>query len=456
MNSNATTESLREWFAEHRITEVECLVPDITGEAKGKIMPAGHFLNGGRPRIPFSIFMKTITGEYQEANDDIDDPRDPDMQLEPDPSTCRLVPWAHEPTAQIIHDCHYLDGEVVPVSPRYVLKRVLELYAALNLTPVVAPEMEFYLVQRNIDSDYPLQPPSGRAGRQDIGRRAYSIDAVNEFDPLFEAMYDACEAEDIDIETLIHEDGSGQVEVNFKHGNPLALADQVFFFKRTLREVALAHDMYGTFMAKPMADEPGSAMHIHQSLLDSTTGENVFAGNGDEPSPRFYQYLAGLQTYVPRGLALLAPNVNSYRRLARSVSNASSSAPVNTEWGYDNRTVGLRVPRAELKDTRIENRIAGADANPYLAIATTLACGYLGLTDGLRPRPAVSGSGYDKASGLPSDLGRALDALEACDPLKSLLGERFIATYVAVKRTEQQAYFSVVSSWEREYLLLRV
>src|SRR5699024_29398 len=131
--------------------------------------------------------------------------------------------------------------------------------------------------------------------------------------------------------------GSGQMEINFKHGDPLELADQVFYFKRTLREVALAHGMYGTFMAKPMAEEPGSSMHLHQSLLDGRTGDNVFAGDDNEPTPQFYQFVAGLQKYLPRGLALLAPNVNSYRRLLPGASN--TSAPINTEWGYDNRTV---------------------------------------------------------------------------------------------------------------------
>lgn len=454
MNDTDIVSRFREWFDEHGITEVECLVPDITGEAKGKIMPAAHYLGGEWPRLPESIFVQTVTGEYPEDGDEVMDPAELDMQLTAAPDTCRLVPWARDPTAQVIHDCQYLDGSPVLASPRHVLKRVLELYEERNLEPVVAPEMEFYLLQRNTDADYPLQPPAGRSGRQEVSRRAYSIDAVNEFDPLFEELYEACEAQELEIDTLIHEEGSGQMEINFKHGNPLHLADQIFYFKRTVREVALAHGMYATFMAKPMAEEAGSSMHIHQSLLGSKNGYNVFADNNNEPTPKFYQYVAGLQEYVPRGLALLAPNVNSYRRLLPDVSN--TSAPINTEWGYDNRTVGLRVPRSGRSGMRVENRIAGADVNPYLAIAVSLACGYLGITKTLEPRPLVADSGYDQGHHLPSDLGRALDAFDACDDLKSVLGEHFVRTYIAVKRVEELAHFRVVSSWEREHLLLRV
>ncbi|MGN8157790.1 glutamine synthetase family protein [Salinisphaera sp. SWV1] len=454
MSEDTSDPQIREWFNTNRISEVECLVPDITGEAKGKIMPAARYLNGERPRLPDSIFIQTATGDYPEDDEEIVDPAELDMQLDADLSTCRLVPWAREPTAQIIHECSYLNGEPVLVSPRYVLRRVLALYEKLGLRPVIAPEMEFYLVQRNTDADYPLQPPAGRSGRREISRRAYSIDAVNEFDPLFEDMYDYCEAESLDIDTLIHEEGSGQMEINFEHGDPLDLADQAFLFKRTLREVALAHGMYGTFMAKPMADEPGSSMHIHQSLVDVASGENAFADEAGEPTALFYQFIAGMQTYLPPALALLAPNVNSYRRLMPDLSNGS--APINTEWGYDNRTVGLRVPHSGRRGKRVENRIAGADVNPYLAIAASLACGYLGIRDKLEPRAPVADSAHARGHRLPSDMGRALEALADCMPLKTLLGERFIDTYLAVKRTEEIAHFKVISSWEREYLLLRV
>ena len=199
----------------------------------------------------------------------------------------------------------------------------------------MAPELEFYLLARNIDPDLPLTPPIGRSGRRETSRQLYSIDAVNEFDPLFEDIYDYCETMGLELDTLIHEFGAGQMEINFLHGEPMMLADKSFFFKRVLREAAMRHDMYATFMAKPMQNEPGSAMHVHQSVIDTQTGANIFSLPSGEASPLFFNYIAGLQKYLPAAMALLAPYVNSYRRIVRN-----GAAPINIEWGYDNRTVG--------------------------------------------------------------------------------------------------------------------
>ncbi|TFH88018.1 glutamine synthetase [Billgrantia azerbaijanica] len=455
MSNSQEQPLLNDWFQTHGITEVECLVSDLTGILKGKIMPAGKYLGGGRPRLPDSIFIQTVTGGYPDDEDiRFWNPAERDMELVPDPEAVYLVPWADDPTAQIIHDCHYLTGEPVELAPRHVLKRVLQLYADRGWTPVVAPEVEFYLVKTNTDSDYPLEPPIGRTGRQESSRQSFSIDAVNEFDPLFEEMYDYCEAMNLDLDTLIHEEGAGQMEVNFQHGAPLTLADQVVMFKRTLRETALRHGMYATFMAKPMAGEPGSSMHIHQSLLDIKTGENLFAGDDGQPSRLFHHFIGGLQRYLPAAMPLLAPNVNSYRRLMRT--DSSGSAPINVEWGTDNRTVGLRVPVSGPEATRVENRLAGADANPYLVMAASLACGYLGMLGQLEPRPPMVGSAWSGGHKLPDDIGPALDLLGQCEALADVLGERFTNSYLAVKRAEHRAYFQVISSWEREHLLLRV
>ena len=171
------------------------------------------------------------------------------------------------------------------MAPRYVLRHILDLYAQKGWKPIVAPELEFYLVEPNIDADYPLKPPVGRSGRPEIGRQSYSIAAVNEFDPLFDDIYAFCEAQEIEIDTLIHEDGAAQMEINLIHGDAMSLADQVFMFKRTAREAAFRHKMYATFMAKPMAREPGSAMHIHQSIVDAKTGKNVFSDKDGNPTP---------------------------------------------------------------------------------------------------------------------------------------------------------------------------
>jgi len=446
--------SLLRWLKERRITEVECLVPDITGNARGKIIPADKFSHDYGTRLPEGIFATTVTGEFPDDYYDLTSPSDSDMMLRPDPDTVRMVPWAADATAQVIHDCYTKTGEPHELAPRNVLRRVLAAYAELGLRPVVAPELEFFLVQKNTDPDFPLLPPAGRSGRPETARQSYSIDAVNEFDPILDLMYDYADAMKLDVDTLIHESGAAQLEVNFTHANAMDLADQVFLFKRTMRESAMRHGVYATFLAKPMENEPGSAMHIHQSLVRVSDGSNVFTGetHGEgEFSPVFGHYLGGLQKYVPQAMAFFAPNVNSYRRLV-----FGEVSPSNVHWGYDNRTCGLRVPLDTPENMRVESRFAGSDANPYLAMAATLACGLLGIRERLAPDAPVTGSAKELGYNLPRSLGEALDGLEQCAELQALLGERFCRAYISVKRKEYETFFRVISSWEREFLLLNV
>ncbi len=333
-----------------------------------------------------------------------------------------------------------------------VLKHVLALYEERGWRPEVAPELEFFLAAKNLDPDYPLQPPAGNTGRPQSGRQAYGIDAVNEFDPLFEDIYDYCEAQEIGIDSLIHEEGVAQVEMNFNHGDPLALADQTFLFKRTVRQAAIRHDIYATFMAKPYEAEPGSAMHIHQSVVDAKSGRNLFANRNGKDSKLFLSHIAGLQKHLPAAMPLIAPFVNSYRRLVRFLS-----APINTHWGHENRTVGLRVPISDATSRRIENRVPGADANPYLAIAASLACGYIGMVDKLAPTKAMEGNAYESSRyQLPRHILDATAKLRASSELKHVLGETFVQLYSDVKSSEHDAYQQVISPWERQHLLLNV
>ncbi|MEZ5473550.1 MAG: glutamine synthetase family protein [Steroidobacteraceae bacterium] len=442
---------IRQFLHDHGISEVEAIIPDMAGIARGKIMPAAKFAEVEGMRLPESIFLQTVTGDWPVDADIAMSPTEMDIVLKADPKTVRRVPWAAEPTAQVIHDCFYADGRPVGMAPRGVLRKIMELYAERGWDPIVAPELEFYLVEPNLDADYPLKPPVGRSGRPESGRQSYSIAAVNEFDPLFDDMYQFCEDQDIEIDTLIHEDGAAQMEINLLHGNALELADQAFLFKRTAREAALRHKMYATFMAKPHAKEPGSAMHIHQSIVDMKTRKSVFSNPDGTPTDLFFSHIAGLQRYLPQAMALLAPNVNSYRRISRF-----QLAPINVHWGYDNRTAGLRVPTSDPESRRIENRIAGADANPYIAIATSLVCGYLGMVEGLKPTEPVTGSAHDLPFSLPRSLDEATRTLRACEPLVRTLGEAFVAAYTIVKESEYEVFLQVISSWEREHLLLNV
>ena len=423
-----TFSELENWFREHRVTEIECLVPDLTGVARGKILPREKFTEDRGMRLPEAVVAMGVTGEFPEQGPyyDVISANDRDMHLRADPTTARLVPWATDPTAQIIHDCFDQHGNLVPFAPRSVLRRVCDLYEAEGWDPVVAPELEFYLVARNTDPDVPLKPPIGRSGRAETSRQAYSIDAVNEFDP-------------------------GQMEINFFHAHPMGLADEVFFFKRTVREAALRHDMFATFMAKPIAGEPGSAMHIHQSVINKHTGRNLFSNEDGTPSKEFFWYIGGLQKYIPAAMALFAPYVNSYRRLARF-----TAAPINIQWGTDNRTVGIRSPLAPPSARRIENRVIGADANPYVALAATLACGYLGIKNKLEPTPECMGDAYLGDFQLPRSLGEALELLRSEKDLADILGQSFVTVYTEVKEIEYAEFMKVISPWEREHLLLHV
>jgi glutamine synthetase len=449
---NFSFSDLENWLNEQRVTEIECLVPDLTGVARGKILPRMKFTEDRGMRLPQAVVAMGVTGEFPEEGPyyDVISPTDMDMHLRPDPTTARIVPWAIDPTAQVIHDCYDKDGGLVPFAPRSVLRRVCDLYAAKGWTPVVAPELEFYLVARNTDPDMPLKPPIGRSGRAETSRQAYSIDAVNEFDPLFEDVYAYCEKMGLNVDTLIHEVGAGQMEINFFHAHPLGLADEVFMFKRTVREAALRHDMYATFMAKPIAGEPGSAMHVHQSVLDAE-GRNIFSNPDGSASKAFYWFIGGLQKYIPAAMALFAPYVNSYRRLVRS-----NAAPINIQWGTDNRTVGIRSPLASAQARRVENRVIGADANPYVALAATMACGYMGIEMQIEPTAECKGDAYLGDFALPRSLGEALALLRAEKDLHEVLGESFITVYTEVKEIEYAEFMKVISPWEREHLLLHV
>ncbi|WP_299205531.1 glutamine synthetase family protein [uncultured Amphritea sp.] len=447
-------EAVERFLKENGITEVESTLPDMTGNARGKFYPTKKYLAEKGGKIPETLLVQTVTGEWADNHYDIVDPADRDMVLVPDANTLRLVPWADEPTAQVINDCYTNAGQLHPLSSRSVLRRVLKLYEQKGLRPVIAPEVEFYLIQKNTDPDYELKPATGRSGRRETARQSYGIDAVNEFNPVIDTLYSYCEAQGLDVDTLIHESGAAQMEINFLHGDALDLADQVFVFKRTLRETAMKHDMYATFMAKPMQHEPGSAMHIHQSLIDIETGKNIFAGDAENQfSERFYHYLGGLQKYTPQAISFYAPNVNSYRRFAPDIA-----APINFKWGIDNRTTGLRVPIAPLEATRIENRFPGSDCNPYLAIAASLVCGYLGLEQKLSATKPVTdlAADEDDTVEVARSLGEALHLLEECPELCDIMGTEFVEAYLGVKRAEFETFHQVISSWEREYLLLTV
>ena len=454
-------EKFKTWLDDNSITEVECLVPDLGGIARGKILPTNKFLKGledDSHRLPQSTFIQTISGDYAYEDStgtlpkSIYNPTDVDVILKPDFNSMRVVPWYEDPTAQVICDTVNLNGDEVINSSRNALKNILKLYKKENLVPIVSPELEFYLVKPNPDSDYPLEVPVGQSGRQETGKQALGIDAVNEFDNLFEDLYNYCESQHIEIDTINHESGSAQMEINFQHGDPLELADQVFLFKRTLRQAAIKHKLYATFMAKPMENQPGSSLHLHQSLLNKKNNKNVFFSKQNTISNLMKNYIGGLQQFTPKLMPIHAPNINSYRRLF-----ATWDAPRNTDWGLGNRSCGFRIPSNEEHSMRIENRISGSDTNPYLVIAANLAAGYLGIKNKIKPSKETKKSLFgEQKSSLPKNMEEGISLFEKNDQINEVFNQKFVRTIAAIRRVENQAYLKVVSSWEREFLLLNV
>jgi glutamine synthetase len=440
----------REYLEGKRLDEVECIIPDLPGIARGKAVPATKFARQEYFHLPDSIFYQTITGDWGDAAG-ADGFIEKDMILRPDISTATAAPWTGDWTLQVIHDAFDRDGNPVEYSPRNVLKRVVDLYRAQGWEPVVAPEMEFFLVARNLDPAHEIKPMMGRSGRPAAARQAYSMTAVDEFGPVIDDIYDFAEAQGFEIDGITQEGGAGQLEINLIHGDPVRLADEVFYFKRLIREAALRHDCYATFMAKPIANEPGSAMHIHHSVLDATTGKNIFSGPQGGETDAFYHFIAGMQNHMPDALAVIAPYVNSYRRYVKD-----HAAPINLEWGRDNRTTGIRVPLSGPASRRVENRLAGMDCNPYLGIAASLACGYLGLMEQKKPKAEFKGDAYDGDGDIPQVLGSALDLFEEATTLHEVLGPEFARVYAIVKRAEYEEFLHVISPWEREHLLMNV
>jgi glutamine synthetase len=434
------------WFLEHGTEDVEAFVPDMAGSARGKVIPAPKF-GLGAMKMPESVFAQTVSGDYVPDSDNVEDR---DMLLVPDPNTLRPVPWAADPAASVFLDCYHRDGSSVVKSPRAVLRSVVAKYEARGWVPVVAPEVEFYLLSPHSDPNEEAEPPEGRLGWTEGANQPYSIDTMNDFDPFVNEVYAYCDAQKIEIDTISQEMGPAQFELNFLHGNAVELADQVFLFKRTVREAAIKHKMHATFLAKPMSGEAGSALHVHQSIVDKQ-GNNVFSGAEGEPSELFYGFLGGLQRYMNEALIVFAPYVNSYRRFMDP-----DSSPVNLAWATDNRTVGLRIPDATPESRRVENRIAGADVNPYLVIAASLACGYLGMVEGLKPTEPTEGSAYGQDYGLHKHIYSAVDALRDSNAMRSMLGDAFVDLYAALKDAEYQEFQEIITPYEREILMFNV
>lgn len=449
----SSLERVAELIKQNKITEVECLFPTINATLRGKVMRAHDFADGKELRIARAVILQTINGEY--CDEHVIGATDNDTILKPDYSTFKILPWQPQ-RAWVLHDCMNFDGSPSEHAPRNVLKKVLAQYEILGLKPVVAPEIEFYLFKRDGQEAAGFTPPSMRGGSIELERQmGYSLNSTAEMRDFWQALQAAFDALEIRTDTWLHEMAPNQFEINLLHGDALKLADDVVLFKHTLREIAAQHGLNAVFMAKPLADYDGSSMHLHQSIVDAK-GQNIFSDatseNMGKATPNFYAYIAGLQNYMADLMPFMAPYFNSWRRYA-----PGTQAPVNLQWGHDNRTIGLRVPHSNAAARRVENRFAGSDANPYLVMAASLACGLRGMQEKLTPTtPVDDKDGYEFPREIAIGLESAITQLKQSKHAREIFGDAFIDAFCNVKEIELAHFMYEVSSWDRRYLALQV
>jgi glutamine synthetase len=428
------------------IDEIECVTPDLNGVPRGKVMTAEGFLQGRRLQLARGVLLQCIMGGYPPARFYGSD--DGDLALVADSAQIHRLPWSVQPRALAICDADDLAGGGSSLSTRVQLKAVIARYAARGLAPVVATELEFFVFAPNADPTQPFQPPTGLDGRREDGHSAFSISSNNGLRPFFAEVYTCMAALGLPRDTFMHEMGVSQFEINLLHGDPLLLADQTFLFKHLLKEVALKHGLIVVCMAKPLAHTPGSSMHIHQSVVDLHSGSNVFSDEHGNETAMFKQFIGGQQAAMADFTALFAPNVNSYQRLCHPYAS-----PNNACWSYDNRATGLRIPASAPVARRVENRLPGADANPYLAIAASLAAGLYGIEHELQPTDAIQGEiEVPDDLSLPCTLHAALERLKRSQLAKELFGAEFIDGYIASKSMELTSFFDEITPWERRVL----
>ena len=428
------------------IDEIECVTPDLNGVPRGKVMTAEGFLEGRRLQMARGVLLQCIMGGYPPAKFYGSD--DGDLALVAEPSQVHRLPWSSDGRALAICDANELDGRPSALSTRGQLKAVIARYAARGLAPVVATELEFFVFAPNSDPQQPFQPPVGSDGRRELGHSAFSVSSNNGLRPFFKEVYQCMAALGLPRDTFMHEMGVSQFEINLLHGDPLVLADQTFLFKHLLKEVALKHGLTVVCMAKPLARTPGSSMHIHQSLVETGSGRNVFSDEQGLPTETFHHFIGGLQACMADFTALFAPNVNSYQRLCHPYAS-----PNNACWSEDNRAAGLRIPASAPAARRVENRLPGADTNPYLAIAASLAAGLHGIEQRLQPSPAIQGEfEVPEHLSLPCTLHAALERLKRSALARELFGSEFIEGYIASKTLELTDFYDEITPWERRVL----
>lgn len=433
---------------------VDLLLPDMNGLLRGKRITRSALekVYADGVCLPMSLIATDITGNTVEETGLGYAIGDEDRICRPVPGTLRPIPWQPRPMAQLLLAMEDANGGAFEANPREVLKRVLAGYEALGLTPVVAVELEFYLLDGQCGEDgRPRTSINPATGARNATTQVYYMQDLDDYQAFTDAVADACRAQQIPADTAVAEYAPGQFEINLKHRDDALLAcDDAMYLKRAIKAIAGQQGLLASFMAKPFVDQAGSGMHIHASVLDRE-GNNILACTPDAPADALRHAIAGLQDSARDCMLLFAPHANSYRRF---VLNAF--VPLNDCWGFNNRTVAMRIPHSDPANTRIEHRIAGADANPYLVTAAVLAGILRGLEEKGDPGPAIVGNAYEQTEACSLFWRDTIADFMGSDFVRETFGAGFQHIYGQQKLKEMRSFEAQVTTLEYDWYLRQV
>ncbi|MDT3718986.1 glutamine synthetase family protein [Pseudomonas oryzihabitans] len=441
-----------DFLREHpEVQFVDLLIADMNGVVRGKRIERNNlpkvFEKG--INLPASLFALDITGSTVESTGLGLDIGDADRVCFPITDTLCMEPWQKRPTAQLLMTMHEMEGEPFFADPREVLRQVVQRFDELGLTVCAAFELEFYLIDQENINGRPQPPRSPISGKRPQSVQVYSMDDLDEYADCLQDIIDGARAQGIPADAIVAESAPAQFEVNLKHvADPIKACDYAVLLKRLIKNVAYDHEMDTTFMAKPYPGQAGNGLHVHISLLDKD-GHNIFAGEDPEQNAALRHAIGGVLETLPACMAFLCPNVNSYRRFGSQffVPNAPS-------WGLDNRTTALRVPTGTPEAHRIEHRVAGADANPYLLLAGVLAGVHHGITRQIEPGPVTEGNSYEQhEQSLPNNLRDALRYLDDSSVMAEYIDPKYIDIFVACKEHELEEFEHSISDLEYNWYL---
>ncbi|MDH3690719.1 MAG: glutamine synthetase family protein [Gammaproteobacteria bacterium] len=431
---------------------LDAIFADLCGIFRGKRYPRSDFdklFKSGLP-IPYTVYWLDVTGANSDPCGRGFSDGDPDGVAVPISGTLATVPWSDTPRAQVLMNLREADGSPSMVDPRNVAAVVVERFAELGLRPVLAFELEFYLLDKERNADGRPQPPiSPMTGRREDSTQVYGIDELDSFDSFFCEVEQANKIQNIPATVATAEFAPGQYEINLRHvDDPLMAADHCALQRQVVKRVARRQGMDATFMSKPFLDETGNGMHIHLSLVDAN-GNNVLDDGSETGSANLRHAIGGMQALMAECMGIFAPNVNAYRRFG-----PNQYVPVNGSWALNNRSAAFRIPAGDSRDRRIEHRVAGAEANPYLVLACILAAAHHGIVNKIDPGPPSDGNaGAAVSPDLPLSWQAAIDRLREAPLLKSYIDSEYLAIYCATKQNEMEKFCSRISPLEYDWYL---